>query len=747
MSLLDSFPLLKQIDNLGLKVGEFLPDVSRGNVIIDNTLHSFGSERRFSDLLERYTLIEQELIVELATLNVGDDVLEDSDFGEVWRAIITNVVFNDKEVRLNVSRSAIPIRTITKQITTDVFPSAPSDSLGRHLPIVFSNTGEPIEVEPIAVTSVYTESSENRIDFAYATTLADDFVSGGISSIEMLNAENQYQAISFLATVTTPILSFPLEAAGGSTDGSFEDLPELLVEVAFKLKAGQNVTAGQVITGVDWYLSGPSSYPTDEFNIQCKIYSSANGMPENVLASDTITELDSSKVTLVSAIGDVAKPWKFRFTLNRPVIIPDGEVFVAMSRSDVNENWLFVRSGGNPLPITAFEKYVRVDADDRREWAREIKTEGRETVEVFGLAMSDVTTGGSSSLYENGLGHAVFTLKMRDQSSIPDLTDLRLVAKVIGLLDDSSGTVTGTPNELLQTPLHQARGLLHQWNGTSWVENRFDESVFSASHTAAFSSGRWEFRTAGTTRARTTVRDLLIDIMRCCGSRIVPIVSGDDELLALWAWGATSEPVATIDDEFARLIKAEVAGIETIINHFQAAFLPTIKTGAISLLADGSLAQYKAAFDSRTASNLDVHAPDITASINTYGLRPLANTAFDFIASQASAKSLAAFYLRTLNRPRFTVEIAVPYNKYDVGLMDVVNLKMVNLPAFYGTSFDARPPLAGTDENSVDVALGHYWKRSKTYRGQILGNEIRLSQGAPLERVLTINILNDLAIT
>jgi len=752
MSLSTAFPLLKQVDNLGVKLGQFVPDITRGSIVLNNEAGSLGSERRFSDLLEHYTLIDQELIVEVASLPLGNDNFDDVDFSEVWRAIATDVQWNSTECRINVSRSTIPIRTMTKTVTSDVFSTAPENSLGRQLPIVFTDSTNLVDVEPVQVSAMYTTSSENRLDFAYATTLASKFVVGGILSagaVQMENQEGNYQDIVPMATATTPILSFPLQAAGGSTIGSYADPPELLREIAFKLQAGQNVTAGQVIAGVDWYMMGASTtLTTDEFNFQCKIYSSANGFPENVLASDTIDETTTTKITLGSAIGDLPRSHKLRFTLNRPVIIPEGgEVFVSITRSDPTEFFAIVRWDGNGGSLTAYEKYVKIDADDAREWAREIKTDARETVEVFGLAISETTTGGSSSLYENGLGHATFTVKMRDQSNIPDLTQLKLLARTQGLLDDSSGTISGTPSSKLYRADWQTRMLLHQWSGSAWTESIFDATKFASTHSTAFASGRWNFKTIGATQGRVTVRDILIDIMRNSGAKIVPIVTGGAETLALWAWGGTETIAATIDDEHARLIKAEIGGIETVVNYFQAAYNRSIKGKIESLLADGSLPRYRGLLDSNTATGLDAPSDKIALSKTNWGTRPLANINYDWLADETSAKSLAAFNLRNHNEPKMLVTIAVPINKYSLELTNVCTLKLVNLPAFYGSSHDARLPLADTEQNSLDLINGHYWKRGQSYRSQLIANELQLQQGGELSRLLIFEVLPSIAIT
>jgi len=61
-------PILKGIGSLGVTLDTYLPAPSRSTIRIDNTPGSYGFERRFSDILERYTIIDQNVIVYLKFL-------------------------------------------------------------------------------------------------------------------------------------------------------------------------------------------------------------------------------------------------------------------------------------------------------------------------------------------------------------------------------------------------------------------------------------------------------------------------------------------------------------------------------------------------------------------------------------------------------------------------------------------------------------------------------------------------------
>src|SRR4051812_14464143 len=57
------WPILKSVGNITLAAGELIPTLSIGGFGIDNTIGSFGANRKFSDVLERYTPIEQTVTI------------------------------------------------------------------------------------------------------------------------------------------------------------------------------------------------------------------------------------------------------------------------------------------------------------------------------------------------------------------------------------------------------------------------------------------------------------------------------------------------------------------------------------------------------------------------------------------------------------------------------------------------------------------------------------------------------------
>lgn len=749
------FPILESASGVGLAMGQFLPENSRATLTVNNEPSSFGSQRRFSDLLQRKTIIEQPITIEVAQIPLGREDIQDSDFVEVWRAKVTNLTIRSNDLRITISRAEIPIRTMTKIVTRDNFADAPESSLGKSLPIIFSDTDGYVEVEPIRITEQFDLSSLTRVDYAYATTLADQHVVSSVVTAPhqcFLNDSEGQETEAVFVDPGSPIT----ECDFGPTTDWFSDPWLALKEGGFLLLPGQNITEGNILVGVDFYfksLQNASFTEQEGQGFTVRVYSRGlNGWPENILAS-SFNELLTSNTNIVyeGSLPDFAAVnrhrFRFKFPFNRYVVVPENGVFVTIAR-DVEEDsqWELVKEGTTIGDFPDFQTFQKLDPGSTDydstasspDWYFSVSTQARICMEVYGLGQNDDPDGGDVGDYENGLGHARWGTRMRIQEA-PDLTRINWTMRVKGLRDDSSGSITGTPNLRLTQAKHATRLILREWNGSAWVDNTFGSAKFNETHSDTITI-------SGATRGRATTRDILESIMRNGASRLVPYASGSTASLALWTWGTTSTIDTIIDDENAELLSAEVKGVETIINHFQAAYDRRLRRRVESLSADGSLSDYYGFFDSE--NSLVVPGAIISASQSKWDIRPLSNINYDWIADETSIEYLAKFYLRTYNEPQQTVIIRVPYYKYPtVEVMEVVTLKMVNLPAYFGSTHDAKRPLAGTDENDVDLVVGHYWKRSQSYRAQIMSNELIFTRNQPLQRQLSLKILNKVAIT
>lgn len=802
LSQLDAFPILTSVDNIGLKLGLVLPDVSRGSITVDNKADSFGSERRFSDLLNRYTVHERDIKIWVAQIPLGKDDVQESDFVLKWTAIGTDITFDNSKCRVNFTRADIPVRVMTYVVNSDQFPDAPSSSLGKHLPIIFSSGTNEVEVEAVRLSDAVTSSNDTYIDYAFATTLGathtlDNLTSNdsGSPALMMENRSREWQTLNlkrwnaFEIGGDGRIYNDPPHSYSyiGTWDPSFK-------ETGYKFTPGQNIEAGQVLVSVDWYLS--SSISGDFYNFQpakftLKVYSEWNNYPDELIASSTIDcEVDyATKLELQADVGAANHIYKFRFDLNKIVITPENSsIFIILERNDVSDDWpkgvfgpVYQNVDSSNTALPSFEHYYKYNtsaylrnlqeqnqliinaitdsaektaaqtklnedaallASQLEGWQLSVNTGGKAHFRAYVLAryLESVTV----SEYQNGLGYRGFSLWSRSLEG-ESLQNTRFIVNATGLRDDTDGTITGTPEALLENPLHQVRALMRDWNGTAWVDKQFNHTKFADTHDE-FLTGRWSISTGGATQGRQFLRDILSNICSNSMTRLVPYVSDSDYSLGLFCYGTRRDRAYILNDENAQFLSAEIKGIESIINHVQMVYNRRIRNRTEELMAEGGFKQYQAYLDSDTAG-LDMSLDELNSSRSYYGIRPLGSISFDWIQDEASARSVGALFLRRYNSPEIIVKVAVPFAECpQLDGMDIIDIKFVNLPAYYGSTQLARGVLAGTEATSVDLVNGHYWKRSQRYRCAVIGNELVLRQGEPLQHILTLLVVNPIMI-
>jgi hypothetical protein len=753
---LDMWPLLKRVDNLGSRNGEYLPELSRLSFSLINTPHSFGVERKFSDLLDRYTLIECPVKVYIAQIALGDESLADGDFDEVWRSVITDLSMGEDDIRISMTRALIPNRLATKIVDRYSFPDAPEESLGKGIPLIFSEEDEFIEIQPIRTSEFYDYGSgadtENRVDYVYATTFSDEFLPSGTGAdgvkVYAENQDREWQELTFVADPIEPLLEFPLVVA------SFLNSWGTVKEYGYKLLSGENVDGGEIIIGVNWFLFSTTytlTPPTGDYSYTLKVYNSQDGFPGTVIASSTL-ESGDSRIVYHDTLGGESV-YKFEFRLSKPVIIPlldndpgSSAIFITMSRNDTGDKFSLCQEGTAPASLPDFEKYIITDATSGSDqnFYRYVVSQARDHFEVYAVSKTDDLSGGDADHYQNGLGHVSFTLGMRDQDNLPDITKIRLLAKSQGMRDDSSGTITATPSLRLEHPLHQVRLLLMEWDGAAWNENVFDYTKFDDTHLGAFYSGsRWGIKTAGATQGRVRTSDVINEICRAGNSRLVSFVSGTSQVLGLYVHGIHIDSSFIIDDERAVLKGFEILGTETILNKVQILYNRSIQTRVESLLAEGGSGNYTAIVDSDFDS-LDVPYDLVARSKARWGELPLEDINYNFITKEQTAKSVAAYLLRRWNSPQILIQVEVPYSYYaDLEAMNTGIIKMVNLPDYYGTTHEAMPVTEDGGTDTVDLLRGHYFKRYKSYRVQVESNDIVFSETVAIKRVLTLRVITD----
>jgi hypothetical protein len=743
------FPILREISGIGATISDQVPRQERGTITLINTLGTLGAERKISDLLQNHHLINREVIFYYAELSPEVEPTSISDFTEVWRAKVNDLSWANNLLRISVSQTLLSTRTITKVVTRSEFPNCPESSLGRHLPII---VGDYSEVDAVTVRSKYTISSENRIDIAYGTTLGNQFIPSGTGSdipiVYMFNEiTNRYEPITFVSGAFTPIYSQPITPSGAFHIGSVVNIWDLFQAVAYRLKPGQNVTGGEVICGVNWYLALSSGGdPNGEGQYTMTIYQNANGYPGREIAK-SVCEINSPRKQFLGVFHG-NNIYNFRFYLDRLVQIPiEDDLFIGLTRSDKDDNFSPFQddgaTGGGGL--TPFEKYRILAADDgvdlasQSEWERVVTDQGKDHFDVWGIAVSHDLSGGSSSNYQSGLGHVQMTISMRDQDNVPDLERQNFIINSKGLRD-MAGTVTGSAGSRISNVVHLFQTLMHEWTGASWASGRYSTTAFNDTWDRIVNSNSPYFVVLrGSTRGRTTQVGLLRELAYNTTASLVPLSNGQIGILFM---GTDRPSTRVVEEEMARLVSIEIKASDNMVNVFQGVYSRVIVEQLPSLLSEGGFTSYTGLFDSRFNNTLA--DPALTnLSRSRFGDLEIGVSEFNFIGDMETMRRVASLYLRAFCLPSLITTIEVPLSVFrDLEMGSKIDVYMTGLPHEDGTTNDAQLPVNDAGTNPVEIINGHYYKRQQKYTFIIVGKTVTLGRSEQPSIRLTLLRVN-----
>jgi hypothetical protein len=135
-------PTLKSVGEVTLSAGEILPTSSFSAVSLDDSRGSFGRDRRFSDVLERSTIIGQPI-----NLYIGEAPLE-TDAPPSWQLVGSGRVASwnkalsgeSAEITIQIQPSKISEKVMNIEVSRDIpgMEDAPESSIGKIIPIAFS---------------------------------------------------------------------------------------------------------------------------------------------------------------------------------------------------------------------------------------------------------------------------------------------------------------------------------------------------------------------------------------------------------------------------------------------------------------------------------------------------------------------------------------------------------------------------------------------------------------------------------
>lgn len=683
------YPILTEIPDLTENHDEFMPINSTARITLDNSEGSLGYERKFSDLLDNYTISEQEIVISFK--NVNDEVSGTDTPDTTWLMVGDSVDIDLERnlVSINIKNLSLQDREVTKEVNSVAFPNANTRSFGKYIPYC---VGENTEVPLINIDnkkySINTETTGTST-YSSANTFYNRHPDGTYRQTELTD-NIIYTTMGVTGLLEEPAIATAIIPFSVSPKRSF-----LLNQLEFQLTGNNKV------------------YSPGQF--ECEIVQLTKLKKRQELTRFRWDVLGSAAVSKSPYASHINSTNNFTVVFNfaEPVHVDMvGEDLTNGNFEDsIVTRQYFVINDTESNPDTPF-----IDRDVKVKFY----TDGG-TAPNYGShgVLTDTRDLFTAEVTANVTRHRVFGVYITSKAETSvDTNGLR-----VGYYNLAASNASCNLNNL---------NLVGDLNFTDTKPNQILPRLFSASEyntTDVFStwsnySGTYTRSLAGSTVGKVTRLQLARELMKNSASRLVMLSSTNSKKIGLFAWGSELTRVARIDDRKLKSFKITYGNRSTVINNVTLSYNRTTlnKTSAL-LLTQGANAGYDSVIAEKSISGSDSKA--------IYGTNNLSDSAFQYINDLTSANSVADFYLKSFNDVYAQIEFTYPFlDNEDIDEIlssQVIELITAKLPVVYGTNSNPLPIYFegedGIETNGVDLI------RARKYRVQVKSKKIQKIDG------------------
>lgn len=773
------YPILLSVGEVTFTAGDVIPTSSLSSITISDARGSFGPDRKFSDMLTRYTVINQPIKLYLGESETNADApIGWTQVGEGTIASWSSAL-NDGEPTLvfNITPFKISDRIMTLEVSRDVqgMESCNDTALGRSLPIVF-NKVRPLstdietypQVQPVRISA----DGSRTLKLACSTQQYKVTKATWPQSIwiqKPWDSDGQPWGVAKFG-ISYPDYTTPLVAGTSYTLNTYEalafripnftDSALIVTGVELKAKAGGGAIATEQSLSVEILLVNKTTLAVQTLSGASGFTSLANYSSQNAVAG-----------TIFS----------IKIALNAPVVIEPGindiyDFYLSFSASETNATSPSLCKYDFP---GATYPVLRKASSNSNAWA--ISTDPHLLAHKLLVATAAFDSGDGSIRAANkyGFDYSFLTISQPavDIGQIgPSLDSLQVVVPMEGFY-----------KVLLSAPVYSPATALEylslEWNGEAWV----DESTVNAgafaeltaklfTDTPASLPGNITYRARGLSGIldnKQTYANVLTEIARGTACRI----GIDSEArLTIYPWGCTSTVAYHIPEADIAPLNWEARDDAFVVNRAIVTAnqiyttTPGSRGDSYSVVIDYNREDFKpvseitersfAIFGLKSASENIYNVfgfNDLDTGLGLPGYLtggPVPGLTDDEQSQPTeggevvwSVDPLADYYISRFGLPLNYASFVVPYHRYQgIKLFDVITFSHSAFPAFYGTDPNAKPGVVD-DGSSVtripNANFGGELTRAQTYRGIVEAVSLVLAmEHAPAIRI-TVQVLQN----
>lgn len=767
-------PILKSIGEMTLSAGDILPSSSFSSIALDDSRGSFGRDRRFSDLLERSTIINQPLSFYIGEAPLG------SDAPPTWQLIGGGVVASwskalsgdSAEITIQIQPYKISEKVMNIEISRDIsgMSNAPDGSIGKTLPITFCRTNYNPRTSDQAQEVIPTRiSADGSSSATYALTTQMYQKTKAIVSPYIFVKKNWPEAtFEWLGLYFPPPVIPDYRTPVTGTYYSLNSFGSAYASVAYRIPeiTKTSNSEGFIVTAIELSARGQSSSSSRVSTAYLSVFI----MLVDKVTYSVVGELGRGKAALATYDANnnvLNSTFSVKISLDRPVMVDltstrEYDFYIGFEATDVAAGDMVLYTNATGAPHRRLVKDRTTGAGDSFTDWRIVPDTSR--IIAHKLHYASATFTAHENLYTpDGFSYSSMSLTQTTADSgqtNPELDSLQIVTHVEGFADYTTGNRIYDPPTILNI-------LSYQWDGEKWEDkNVFDTTTLQASHyTPLFTSGSSSHRArvlGGLIDSKSNYAQVLTEIARGTASKIGIFSNGK---LFIHPWGIESSEAYIIPQEDIIPLSWETRDDSTIVNRSQISFEKSFVNSdqgdtAFSYSVDFSSANYPAvrAITERSRSIYGVKNV-LDNSFSVFGFSTSSGVGLPGYLTGGGTNStpggtsfiyysvdfLADYYISRFALPFVYCSFVVPYHRYkDIKMFDVISFHHSEFPAFYGTDPNARPGVVnnGTTITSVPTANnGEEFVRAKTYRGLVEAvSYVMAMEHAPAIR-LTVQVL------